>query len=126
MASHFRLGKYQLFSSVAVSSTTTYTSSTVHILNLDNVFLQLDVSGTPNGSFSVQVSTDHQEDQEGNVIVAGHWIALTLSPAPTVTGSAVDIGIDLNQLGASYLRVQYTNTSSTGTVNGFVSGKGLM
>lgn len=126
MASHFRLRKYHLITDGSMTGTAVITSKAVEIINLDNVFLQLDFTGTPNGTFAVQVSSDHLEDQEGNILVAGHWITLNLSPSPAATGSANDIGIDLNQLGASYLRVVYTNTSSTGTLNAFVSGKGLM
>lgn len=109
-----------------MTGTNVLTSPAVHILNLDNVYLQLDFTGTPNGTFDVQVSGDHVEDQEGNVIVAGHWVSLVLSPAPVAAGAALDIGIDCNQLGAPWIRVVYTNTSSVGVLNGFVSGKGLM
>lgn len=125
MASHKRLRKYQLFVNGVQSSTNTITSSVVEIINLDNVFVQLNSVGTMNGTFDVQVSSDHIEDQEGNVVVAGNWVSLTLTPSPAVSGSNLVIGIDLNQLGASYLRVQYTNTSGSGVVNGFVSGKML-
>lgn len=126
MASHFRLGKYQLFANGVMTGTSVLTSPAVHILNLDNVYLQLDFTGTPTGTFAVQVSGDHTQDQEGNVLVAGHWVTLVLNPAPAAAGSALDIGIDLNQLGAPYVRVVYTNTSGVGVLNGFVSGKGLM
>src|ERR1700743_1772622 len=101
MASHFRLGKYQLFSDQAVSSTNTVTSSAVHILNLDNIYLQMNVTGTPVGAFSIQVSGDHVEDQQGNVIVAGNFIEVVNIP---VSG-AINIGEDLNQLGAPYVRL---------------------
>lgn len=126
MASHYRLKRAQIWDSGAMASTNTITSDVIEIINLDNVCLQLDVSGTPNGTFDIQVSTDHLEDQEGNVINAGNWVSVPISGSLTVSGSAISIMADLTQLGASYLRVQYTNTSSTGTVNAYVSGKGLM
>lgn len=126
MASHYRLKKFHLITNGAMTGTATITSSAVEIINLDNVFVQLDFTGTPTGAFSVQVSSDHSQDQEGNILVAGHWITLVLDPAPIAAGAADDIGIDLNQLGASYLRVVYVNSSGTGVLNGFVSGKGLM
>lgn len=123
MASHFRLGKCHIITNGVMTGTNVLTSSTVHILNLDNIFLQANVTGTPNGSISIQVSGDHVEDQEGNVLVAGNWIEVVALP---VVGAAVNFGEDLNQLGAPWLRIQYTNTSSTGVINAFVSGKGLM
>lgn len=123
MADHFRLKSYQLFNAQAVSSTTVYTSPTVNILNLDNVFLQFNVSGTPNGALSIQVSSDHDETAQGAVITPGNWIEVVSIP---LTGSAINIGEDLNQLGAPWLRVVYTNTSSSGIISAFVSGKGLI
>ena len=125
MASHKRLKKFQLFTAGVQSGTATITSKVIEIQYLDNVFLQLNSAGTASGAFDVQVSSDHVEDMEGNVVVAGNWISLVLSPSPVLVGASLNIGIDLNQLGASYLRVQYTNTSGTGVVDGFVSGKML-
>jgi hypothetical protein len=126
MASHKRLRQFQCMTNVAVSGTATYTSTVVEIENLDNVYLQLESSGTMTGSYTVQVSNDYNQDNQGNVINAGQWVTLTLSPSPTVAaGSPSPIGIDCNQLGAPFLRVQYTNASGTGTVNAYVSGKML-
>lgn len=125
MASHFRLGKYQIFTAGVQSGTNTITSSTVHILNLDNIYLQINNTGTANGSYAMQVSNDHTEDQEGNVLVAGNWVTIPASMT-IAAGAPATIGIDLNQRGAPWFRLQYTNTSGSGTVNAFVSGKGLM
>lgn len=125
MASHYKLQKKQLFTNGVMTGTNVLTSPVIHILNLDNVYLQLDFTGTPVGSFSIQVSNDHVEDAEGNVIVAGHWVALAITPAPAAAGSALDIGIDCNQLGAPWIRVVYTNASGVGVLNGFISGKAL-
>lgn len=125
MASHFRLGTCKIITNGAMSGTSVLTSHTLHILNLDNIYLQFDFTGTPNGTFDVQVSGNHVEDSNGNVLVPGSWVSLTLSPSPAATGSANTIGIDLNQLGAPWVRVVYTNTSSTGVLNVSASGKGL-
>ncbi len=125
MASHFRLGKAPLMVNQAVSSTTAYTSDTLHILNLDNINLQIDYTGTPNGLFLVQVSTDHVEDQEGNVLVEGFWVSLPIGTIPA-SGSADQIIIDINQISAPWMRIKYTNSSGSGTMNMFASGKGLM
>ena len=126
MASHKKLKKYLALAPTAVSSTNVYTSNVVEILNLDNVYIQLDVTGSPTGSFDVQISSTHNEDELGNVLVAGTWVSLVLTPAAAVVaGNPTDIGIDCNQLGAPYLRVVYTNASGTGTVAINVSGKAL-
>ncbi len=82
----------------------------------------MNVTGTPTGSLVLQVSNDHKEDSNGNILVAGNWVTVVTQ---AISGANV-FGFDLNQLGAPWFRVMYTNASSTGTLNGFVSGKGLM
>lgn len=91
----------------------------------DNIGIQLDWTGTPTGTFTVQTSVDHAQDAQGNISVAGHWITLTLSTAITAAGSADDAYIDLNQLSAPWVRVVYTRSSGTGTLDCFVAAKGV-
>jgi len=125
MASHYRLLKYQIWNNQALSGTSTVNSSPVSILMLDNIGLQLNVSGTSNGTFTVQISIDYAKDAEGNVTNAGHWISLGVTQVLT-SGSPNEIYFDLNQLSATWVRVSYTNTSGSGNVTGFASGKGLI
>jgi len=126
MASHFRLGKCQIWDQGVMTANDTITSDTLHILNLDNINIQLNVTGDASGAFEVQVSSDHQEDQEGNVLVEGEWVAVPLSQSTDPDGDDLVLVIDLNQLGAPWLRIQYTNDSGDSVVDGFASGKGLM
>lgn len=99
------------------------TSAVTNIQFLDNIGIQLNFTGTPTGTFAIQVSADHVQDSQGAVSVPGNWIALTLSPSPAATGSANQIYIDLNQLSAPYVQVVYTPASSTGVLNSFIVGK---
>lgn len=101
------------------------TSSAVEIRNQDNIGIQLNWTGTPVGTFAIQISSDHLEDMEGNVQVAGNWVSLPLSPAVAAAGSADSAYIDLNQLSAQYIRIVYTRTSGTGSLTGIVVGKGV-
>lgn len=98
------------------------TSVATNIEFLDNIGIQLNFTGSPTGSFDVQISADHQE-VNGNVTVAGNWVDLVLSPAPAASGSADSIYIDMTQLSAPWLRVKYTFSSGTGTLNSFIVGK---
>ncbi len=99
------------------------TSQVTNIQFLDNIGVQLNFTGSPVGTFAVQISADHAQDAEGNVTVAGNWIALTLSPAPVASGSSNSIYIDMQQLSAPWIRVVYTKTSGTGTLNAFICAK---
>lgn len=101
------------------------TSGPVEIRNQDNIGLQLKWTGTPTGDFSAQISSDYLEDAEGNVLNAGNWVTLPLSPAIAAAGSADDAYIDLNQMSAMYVRLVYTRSSGTGALSVIVVGKGI-
>lgn len=89
------------------------TSPVTNIQNLDNVSVQITFTGTPTGSFFIDGSLD-------NI----NFDALTLSPAPTASGAADTILIDLNQLSFPYIRMRYVATSGTGTLTKYmISGK---
>ena len=103
----------------------TLTSSVVEIRNQDNVGIQLSWTGTPVGTFAVQISINHAQDASGNVTVAGDWVTLTLSPSIAAAGTPDSAIIDLNQMSASYIRVVYTRTSGTGTLNAYITAKGV-
>lgn len=101
------------------------TSAVQEIKEQDNIGLQLTWSGSPVGTFDVQVSIDHMQDAQGNVTNAGNWVSLPLSPTIAAAGSADSAIIDLNQQSPTYLRVVYTRVSGTGTLNVYVTGKGV-
>jgi hypothetical protein len=74
--------------------------------------IQLVWTGTPTGTFDIQVSLDHRQDAYGNVTNPGTWSSLTISPSPSSpAGSASNTYIDINQLSAPYVRVVYTKGS---------------
>lgn len=96
------------------------TSNVVDIEFLDNIGIQLNFTGTPTGTFGVQISMDYNP-QTG----AGFWIYLTLptTPAAVAAGASNQIYIDLIQLTAPYIRVKYTATSGAGSLNAYINGK---
>lgn len=101
------------------------TSTIMEVKQQDNIGIQLNWTGTPVGTFTVLVSMDHVRDIYQNVLVAGNFISLPLSPAITASGSGDIAYIDLNQLSAAYVEVIYTRTSGTGTLNAFITAKGV-
>lgn len=109
----------------AVSMGASITSSAQEVKLQDNVGLQLNWTGSPVGTFSVQVSMDHLQDNLGNILVAGNWVTLTLSAAIAAAGSADSAYIDLNQISAPYVRLVYTRTSGTGSLDAFIVAKGV-
>lgn len=109
----------------AVSMGATITSNAVEIKLQDNIGVQLIWTGTPTGDFSIQVSNNHLEDINGNIKVAGNWTAITLSPTVPAEGASGDAYINITEIAAPYIRIVYTRTSGTGTLDAYVVGKGV-
>lgn len=108
---------------VAGSMATNITSPVTNVQFLDNICIQLNFTGTPTGTFSVEVSIDHEQDSQGAIIQAGNWVALPLDPTPVAAGAADQIILDLNQISQPWIRVIYTATSGTGSLDMIISAK---
>lgn len=81
-------------------------------------------SGTsPVGAITVQVSNSYSQDAEGNVKNAGSWTTLSLSSAANVSGNTGNGFIDIDATAGFAVRLVYTRTSGTGTLNVIASGK---
>lgn len=108
------------------------TSTVTNITYLDDIGLQFNWTGSPVGTFQVQVSADHAQDFNNNVTVAGNWIPLTFTyyngtAFVTSTTLSTSLGspyyLDLALLSAPWIRVVYTMASGSGTLNSFICGK---
>lgn len=99
------------------------TTPVTSIKFLDNVLMEFVSSGAPDGAYSVEVSADYQQDLEGNVLNAGNWVALDLSPVPNIN-AAGSVMIDMNQLPAPFIRAVWTpNVGSVGTLDVYITAK---
>ncbi len=89
--------------------------------------ISYDISWTagssPVGVMSVQVSNTYSQDSSGAVKNAGNWTTLTLSATPSVTGNTGNGFIDVDATGAYAIKLIYTRTSGTGTMNATISAK---
>lgn len=108
------------------------TSPVTAITVLDNVAYQLDFSGSPVGYFQVELSSNYNQDELGNVLNPGTWVPViftyfngtifvTSSHIPTSSGSPIII--EITQTACPFARVVYTSTSGSGTLNAIVSAK---
>ena len=89
------------------------TADGTNILYTDRVGYQIDWTGTPTGDFTVEVSND--EDT---------WVELTLSTAIAAGGSADSAFIDV-ETAAKFVRLKYTRSSGTGTLNVHITAKSI-
>lgn len=107
-----------------VSMASTINSNALSMKFQDNAYFQAIWSGTPTGTFNIQISNDHQQDDAGNVQLAGTWETITLNTPITAAGSANSAGIVVNGIAAPWIRLNYTASSGTGTLNAYFSAKG--
>ena len=89
------------------------TSASTNILHTDRVGYQLVWTGTPEGTFSVEVSNDEVT-----------WAELTLSASINGGGAADNAFIDI-ETAAKYVRCKWTNSSSTGTLQAHITAKSI-
>lgn len=101
-----------------------FSSTPTDIRYLDNVSIQLNTT-TANavGTFSVEGSLDYQKGQDDASAAANSGTWVTIVSAPPLAGANVNTLLDLNQLSFPYVRVTYTRTSGTGTVDMYISAK---
>lgn len=91
----------------------------------DNIGLQLNWSGAPVGTFSVQASVDFRKDNQGNIADPGHWIDVPLTKVVTAAGTPDEAIIHLYQLSTPWLRLVYAATSGTGVLACYATAKGV-
>jgi hypothetical protein len=111
----------QIITNASMTGTTTISSQITEIRGFDNVYYEAQFTGTPTGSFTVQVSSSYDPLTNPNAI----FIPLPLSPSPVASGTSGQIGIDINLEGSQWIQLTYTNASGTGTLNAYISGKAL-
>lgn len=111
----------QVFTNATMTGTSVNTSLITEIRGFDNISYEADFSGTPTGTFSVQVSNSYDPITNPNAT----FVILPITPTPVASGSSGVLGIDINQSGFQWIKLVYTNTSGLGTLNAYVSGKAL-
>jgi hypothetical protein len=96
-----------------MTGTSVITSAVIDAKNMDNVCIEAAWTGTPVGGFSIQGS-----------VTKLNWKDLGLSITGPA-GAAGNILLDLNQLSFPFVRLVYTNSSSTGALKAYAGGKAL-
>lgn len=115
---------FRPYSVITNASMTSQVISQVTIIdNLSQIGYDISWTGTPNGTFTVQVSNTYKQNPDGSVKVAGNWTTVTLSSATNAVGSPGNGYIDIDAMSANAIRLVYTPASSTGTLNAVISAK---
>lgn len=78
---------------------------------------------TPVGTVSIQVSDDYSINPDGTTRNTGTWNTLPLSASTDISGNSGNGFIDVAANAGYAIRLVYTRTSGTGTLNVLIMGK---
>lgn len=111
-----------VFNNVSLGSS--QTSAGIHTQNVDNIGIEFVWTGSPTGTFGIDVSNSATLNPDGT-ISGGTWTPLvfTSPQSPAATGSSGNGFIDLNQTGAAFVRATYVRVSGTGNCTAILAGK---
>lgn len=100
------------FSALSLGSTTQ--SDPYDIRPYDNIGIQLIWTGTPTGTITIEAQID-----------SSTWTDMGVSPAITLSGSASSQLVGIRNQAFNKIRVVYTRTSGTGSLDAYLIGKSL-
>lgn len=102
-----------------------FTSDVTIVSNVPTLSYDISWAGTsPVGTIEVQVSNTYKVNAEGTVLNPGVWRTLP-SMSAAVSGSTGNGGVDIYVTGFFAVRLSYTATSGTGTMDATVVAKVL-
>lgn len=102
----------QIITSGSMTGTSTLTSSEIDIQYLSRASIQLVWTGTPTGTFAIQGTVD-----------GSTWSPITTNPASIAASGSAGNHLVEGEIHSKKMRVQYTNSSGTGTLNAWITAK---
>lgn len=100
------------------------TSNPTVITNLSMISYDISWSGSsPVGVISIEVSNTYSKNADGSTRNAGNWTPITLSSSTNISGSTGNGAIDIDATAFYAIRLVYTRTSGSGSLNVMVNGK---
>lgn len=101
--------------------TTTITSEETSVKNLDNASIRLswDIAGTPVGEVIVQAL----QEKDDKPVTDADWFTLDFGSTIAIDNTQTDHQLILTQLPFDKIRLRYTPTSGSGTLNAKITAK---
>lgn len=124
---------YNNLASIVVSGTTTITSSATNIMYLNGTCQSITWTGAPQGTIQMLASVDYNPGipMSHGTFNAGNWATVPFvnsagSVVTSVTigsGTAQPILMNAAELYPAWVQIQYTNTTASGVISGWICGK---
>lgn len=111
-----------------MTGTDVITGPWVSLEGLDMISFQAQWTGTPNGAFSFETTNAQKASGSGVPSASATATALTLPAsfaAGNPAGSASNFMFEFVDMSEAFIRIKYTNASSTGVLNVDVMAKGV-
>lgn len=109
----------------AMTGTNTITSQVFSIEQQQGAAFQPKWTGTPTGTFIIQVSLDYVPNPQNasTPINAGTWSTLSASVSGNPVGGAGNTYVPVYGSCGCYIRLSYTNSSGSGVLGGTFAAK---
>jgi len=112
------------YKQLAVSLGATVRTTALNVLLAERIGYQIRTSGTAVGDWTVQYSNDYDPAVD-DPTVDTKWDTYTLtSTIPSAAGVAQTFGVVLDDYEYKYVRIKFTRTSGTGSLDIFCAIKG--
>ena len=121
MSTRSNLKPFSVFTNQSMSATVHSPATIIGFVS--GASYDLAWTGSPTGTFSVELSNTYSLNADGTVNNAGQWTPVALSSPITASGSPDNAFINLAGLEAYAIRLTYTRTSGSGTLNATICGK---
>lgn len=111
-----------------MTGTDVITGPWISLEGMDKISFQPQWTGTPNGAFSFETTNAGKASGSGVPSASATATALTLPAsfaAGNPAGSASNFMFEFTDMSEAFIRIKYTNASSTGTLNVDVMAKGV-
>jgi len=119
MARKNTIQAFSLITDGDMSGDITSLETSVKNLDVGTIRLTWDIGGTPVGEIKVQ----GLQEREGKPVVDSDWFDVSFGSTLTIDNTETEHQLIFTQLPFDKIRLKYTSTSGTGTLNAKVSAK---
>lgn len=123
MSSRPIIAPYHVVSDHSLSATFASTPTIVTNISMISYDIAWSAGSSPVGTVTVEVSNTYALNPDGSIKTAGNWSTLTLSTPCSVSGNSGNGAIDVDSISFYAVRLKYTRTSGSGTMNVTLNAK---
>ncbi len=117
MSSRPQLQPFKVITNGSMAGSLTSTPTIISDLSMASYDIAWTSGSTPVGIITVQVSNTYVQNPDGTTKVAGNWTTLDFGEDFNVSGNTGNGFLDIDATAGYAIRLVYTRTSGSGTLN---------